>query len=146
MKKSDLEIILQFPKITHIFMRKLMHGFHSSRVGVPLNRTQGRTLLFLYDRGETTMTSLHEAIGLEKGSLTAVIDQLIEKDLVKRKSDQADRRKVLIALSDKGRENADILRMEIADHIKHNLERLALEDRKRFYRAVEALIDISGKL
>lgn len=146
MKKSDLEIILQFPKITHIFMRKLMHGFRSSRVGIPLNRTQGRTLLFLYDRGKTTMTSLHEAIGLEKGSLTAVIDQLMEKGLVERKSDHADRRKVLITLTDKGREKAEILRMEIADHIKRNLERLAPEDRKRFYLAVEALIDISRKI
>lgn len=146
MKRSGLEIIIQFPKITHIFMRKMMHGFQSSRLGMTLNRTQGRTLLFLYDRGETTMTALHEAIGLEKGSLTGVIDQLIKKGLVERKGDQADRRKVIITLSEKGRKKADILRMEIADHIKKNLERLPAEDRKRFYRAVEALMDISRKL
>lgn len=146
MKTSDLEIIVQFPKITHIFMRKMMHGFQSSRIGINLNRTQGRTLLLLYDRGDTTMTSLHRAIGLEKGSLTSVIDQLINKKLVGRKSDEADRRKVIITLTDSGRKKAEILRMEIAGHIKNNLERLPVEDRKRFYRAVEALMDISRKL
>lgn len=146
MKKSDLEIIIQFPKITHIFMRKMMHGFQSSRLGMSLNKTQGRTLLFLDDRIEATMTSIHEAIGLEKGSLTGVIDQLIKKKLVERKSDRADRRKVIITLTDKGRRKAEILRMEIADHIKSNLEKLPAEDRKRFFRAVEALIDISQRL
>ncbi len=146
MKKSDLEIIIQFPKITHVFMRKMMHGFQSSQIGMNLNKTQGRTLLFLYDKGETTMTTLHKAIGLEKGSLTSVIDQLIEKDLVERKRDTADRRKVIIALSETGLKKVEILRMEIAGFIKSNLERLPVEDRERFYRAVESLIDISQKL
>ena len=146
MKQSDLEIIIQFPKITHVFMRKMLHGFQSSQIGMTLNRTQGRTLLFLYDRGKTTMTSLHKAIGLEKGSLTSVIDQLIKKELVERKRDQADRRKVIIALTALGRKKAEILRLEIADHIKRNLERLPAEDRKRFYRAAETLINISQKI
>ena len=92
------------------------------------------------------MTALHRAIGLEKGSLTSVIDQLIKKKLVERKRDEADRRKVIITLTDTGRKKAEVLRMEIAGHIKNNLERLPVEDRKRFYRAVEALMDISRKL
>jgi DNA-binding MarR family transcriptional regulator len=146
MKKSDLEIIIQFPKITHVFMRKMMHGFTSSQIGMSLNRTQGRTLLLLYDKGKTTMTALHKAIGLEKGSLTGVIDQLIEKELVERARDASDRRKVNIFLTDKGLEKAEILRMEIAGYIKKNLEKLPVEDRKRFYGAAEALIDISHKL
>ncbi len=146
MNNNELEIILQFPKVLHVVMRKMMHGFRSSQLDIILNQTQGRALLLLYDKGETTMTDLHRAIGLEKGSLTSVIDQLIKKELVERKRDAGDRRKVNISLTKMGQDKAEILRMEIAGYIKHNLERLQVEDRRQFYRAIEALIDISRKL
>ena len=71
---------------------------------------------------------------------------LSETSLVERKRDAGDRRKVNISLTTMGREKAEILRMEIAGYIKQNLERLPVEDRGQFYRAVEALIDISRKL
>ena len=146
MEDRELEIIIRFPKITHLILGKMMQGFQSSQMEMNLNRTQGRTLLILYDKGETTMTALHQAIGLEKGSLTTVIDQLIEKALVERKRDVKDRRKVNISLTATGREKVGTLRIEIASYIKNKLEGLPVKDRERFYRAVEALTDISRKL
>ena len=92
------------------------------------------------------MTELHHAIGLEKGSLTTVVDQLIEKTLVERKRDVGDRRKVNILLTALGRKKVDTLRMEIANYIKKSLDGLPAKDRERFYKAVKVLIDISGKL
>jgi DNA-binding MarR family transcriptional regulator len=146
MENRELEIIIRFPKITHVILGKMIQGFQSSQTEMNLNQTQRRTLLILYDKGETTMTALHEAIGLEKGSLTTVIDQLIEKALVERKRDEKDRRKVYISVTPMGREKVGILRMEIASYIKNNLERLPSKDLERFYQAVEALTDISQKL
>jgi DNA-binding MarR family transcriptional regulator len=146
MQKSDLEIVIEFPKITHIFIRKMLQGFQSSQKDFFVNETQGRTLLFLFDRGETTMTDLHKAIGLEKGSLTSVVDQLIKKELVERKRDGTDRRKVKISLTETGRKKTEILRIEIGDYIKNNLEKLPVKDRKKFYQAAETLLDISRRL
>ena len=146
MNDKELGIILGFPRVFHVFMRKMMHDFQTTQEDLSLNPTQRRTLLIIHDRGEMTMTALHQIIGLEKGSLTAVIDQLIRKGLVKRERDQKDRRRVNISLSETGKKKVKILRMEIADHIRKNLERLPPEDRKRFYRTVESLIDIGRKL
>jgi DNA-binding MarR family transcriptional regulator len=92
------------------------------------------------------MTELHYAIGLEKGSLTTVIDHLIAKTLVERKGDARDRRKVNILLTALGRKKVDILRMEIANYIKKSLDKLQAKDRERFHRAVKVLTDISRKL
>ena len=50
-----------------------------------------------------------------------------------------------ISLSQTGKNKAKILRMEIAGHIRKNLERLPAEDRERFYQTVEFLMDISRK-
>lgn len=146
MKDKELEIIMGFPRVFHVFMREMMHGFQTSQKDLSLNQTQRRTLLIIHDKGEMMMTALHQIIGLEKGSLTAVIDQLIGMGLVERKRDQKDRRRVNIFLTETGRKKAKILRMEIARHIRNNLERLPAEDRERFYRTVESLIDISRRL
>jgi DNA-binding MarR family transcriptional regulator len=146
MENKELELITEFPKTAHVILGKMMRGFQTSLEDLNLNQTMRRALLILYDKGETTMTELHRAIGLEKGSLTTVIDQLIEKRLVERKRDVGDRRKVNILLTALGRKKVDILRMEIANYIKKSLDTLQARDRERFYRAVKVLIDISGKL
>lgn len=146
MENMELEIITRFPKVMHVILGKMMRGFKSSLEEMNLNRTMSRTLLVLYDKGEATMTELHHAIGLEKGSLTTVIDQLIEKTLVERKGDSRDRRKVNIMLTTLGRKKVDILRKEIANYIKESLDKLQAKDRDRFYKAVKVLTDISGKL
>ena len=113
MENKELELITDFPKTTHVILGKMMRGFQSSLEDMNLNQTMRRALLILYDKGETTMTELHHAIGLEKGSLTTVVDQLIEKTLVERKRDIGDRRKVNILLTALGRKKVDTLRMEI---------------------------------
>lgn len=146
MKDKELEMIMGVPRVFHVFMRKMMNGFQTSQKDLSLNQTQRRTLLIIHDKGEMTMTALHQIIGLEKGSLTAVIDQLLGKGLVKRERDQKDRRRVNISLSETGRKKVKILRMEIAGHIRKNLQRLPEEHRERFYRTVESLIDISREL
>jgi DNA-binding MarR family transcriptional regulator len=146
MENKELELITEFPKTTHVILGKMMQGFQSSLEDMNLNQTMRRALLILYDKGETTMTELHHAIGLEKGSLTTVVDQLIEKRLVERERDVGDRRKVNILLTSLGLRNVDTLRMEIANCIKKSLDRLQAGDQERFYRAVKVLIDISGKL
>ena len=145
MEDKELEIIMGFPRVFHLFMQKMMRGFETSQE-MSLNPTQRRTLLVIHHKKVLTMTALHQIIGLEKGSLTAVIDQLIGKNLVKRKRDEKDRRRVNISLSETGNKKVKILRMEIAGHIRKNMEILPAEDRERFYWAVESLIDISRKL
>ena len=146
MEERELEIIMGFPRIFHVLMRKMTHGFQTSQEDMNLNQTQRRTLLVIYNKGIMTMTGLHKIIGLEKGSLTSVIDQLIRKGLVKRSRDEGDRRKVNISLSEAGKNKAKILRLEIAGHIRRNLERLPAKDRESFYETVESLIEISSRL
>jgi DNA-binding MarR family transcriptional regulator len=147
MLRRDLEIIMSFPRVIHHTMRKLRCGFHGSQPELnQLNDTQRRTLLYLDDKEAMTMTQLHRFIGLEKGSLTSVVDQLIKKSLVQRKRVAGDRRKVEIDLTAFGKNKVGILKKEIAEYIHGKLQQLTPDDRKRFYQAVETLSDISRKL
>ncbi|MHC4600759.1 MAG: MarR family winged helix-turn-helix transcriptional regulator [Planctomycetota bacterium] len=88
-------------------MRRLAH--HHNRAlsfsdsDPDLTRAQMATVVQIGREGETTMGSLAEGLGIAPGSLTGVVDRLIEKDLVKRERDQTDRRRVVVALSPEGK-------------------------------------------
>jgi DNA-binding MarR family transcriptional regulator len=146
MKSKELELIMDFPRTSHEIMNKVMRGFQSSEKEMHLTHTQTRTLFIIYDRKKMSMTELHCVVGLEKGSLTTVIDQLIKKELVVRNGDPEDRRKVNISLTEAGWQKVNILRMEMASYIKKNLEKLPARDHEQFYKTVTTLININRKL
>jgi DNA-binding MarR family transcriptional regulator len=83
---------------------------------------------------------------MEKGSLTPVIDNLIETKLLQRKRNPEDRRKVNLYLTDQGRklvlENLHRAHQHILDKMKH----LPEEEVQRFKTALSNLHDITLKL
>ncbi|MHC4778559.1 MAG: MarR family winged helix-turn-helix transcriptional regulator [Planctomycetota bacterium] len=88
-------------------MRRMVHH-HIRALSLPdpdtdLTRAQMATVVQIGREEQTTMGSLAEGLGIAPGSLTGVVDRLIEKNLVKRERDQADRRRVVVALSSGGK-------------------------------------------
>lgn len=61
----------------------------------------------LYHHDYLTSTEIGRKLDIEKGSLTALIDQLENNKLVIRCQDTNDRRRTLISLSTKGREEIE---------------------------------------
>jgi len=66
---------------------------------VGINRTDGRCLDVVDQRGRITAGDLAREVGLTTGAVTAVVDRLESAGLVKRGSDPGDRRKVVIELT-----------------------------------------------
>ena len=93
-----------------------------------LPRSQISLLMVLVIEGSQTMTDLHELLGIEKGSVTSVVDTLIDKGFVKRASDAEDRRKVLVSVTPKGKALADNLRHSLSLYIEEKISRLSHKD------------------
>lgn len=68
-----------------------------------ITTAQGYTLLALPEKGYLTMNGLSETMELANSTMTRMVDQLVQKGLVRRKPDAEDRRIVLIGLTDEGR-------------------------------------------
>jgi len=68
-----------------------------------LTLPQYRVLVFL-DAGERPATQVASLLGLAPSTITAAVDGLTAKDLVERRADPNDRRRVVIALTTHGRE------------------------------------------
>jgi DNA-binding MarR family transcriptional regulator len=104
-----------------------------------LNKTHGKTLVVLCRKGSRTMTELVQDLNIEKGSMTSVVDSLIEKSLIVRERDQDDRRKVIISLTEEGKKLANNLREEMNSFILTKLDQLGDERKK----AVKSFITIA---
>jgi MarR family transcriptional regulator, organic hydroperoxide resistance regulator len=107
--------------------------------GVPVE--QWRVLKVLSDKNGSSMGDLAEAVLMNHPTLTKIIDRMVSNALVYRRPDQADGRRVLIYLSDRGRElvaeldhmairhQAEIVRSygnDRAAQLKHLLEHFIL--------------------
>jgi len=121
----------------------LMKGFSKDNDISPLNRTQAHIILFILYEGRLSMSELHRISGLEKGSLTGIIDKLIDLSFVIRTRDQLDRRKVFIELTDKGQTIAREIEKKIDNHIRKKLDILSETDIQRFKDAINTLEEIS---
>jgi Transcriptional regulators len=66
------------------------------------NKNQSMAIMIIGKAEIITPTILSKFINMEKGSLTTLIDSLVEKKFVIRSNDPSDRRKVLLSLTSKG--------------------------------------------
>lgn len=68
------------------------------------NLNQTRAIMIIGRSESIIPTMLGKSLGLQKGSLTTLIDSLVSMDLVKRNPHPDDRRKLLLSLTSKGNE------------------------------------------
>jgi len=83
------------------------------------------------------MAFLSREAGLEKGSLTAVIDSLEAMGLVSRERDENDRRSFTITTTPAGALMAEQIEALFREHLSALLEKLSREDRLEFEKAAE---------
>lgn len=122
-----------FPQMGRIVMRDFITAKAKEH---HLSSTQIKTLYMLSQHGSSPMSTLGRATGLEKGSMTSVIDNLVERDLVTRNRSETDRRKVLVELTATGREVAESLIRQMQDDLDRKLSLLPEAQRKSFYQAL----------
>ena len=83
--------------------------FHCShilcrRVGIRVSRQ--RVLSLLSQRGEMSQRELREVLGVQAGSFSELAARLEERGYISREKDPADRRRILLRLTEAGRERA----------------------------------------
>lgn len=84
--------------------------------------------------------------GMNKSSLTHLIDDLENKGLVYRKNDPTDRRKVLVSLTSKGLKCYSHLNKITADMADELLNYIDEEELDNFIQSIETMIRILRKL
>lgn len=118
--------------------------FHEQVRQHGLRVPEWRVLACLVDRDGEMITRLAEFSLIEQSRLTRIIDQMDERGLVARRSDEQDKRRVLVYLTAKGRTLASKLVVQARQHEDEVLATLSNGDGKTIKRTLRALIDVLG--
>ena len=104
---------------------------------LPITQKQYRVLHVLQNGGPFKMSELGELLYTTYGSLTVMIDRLVDKGLVERFFLPDDRRIVMVKITQEGSLCLKKYREKFLEIIVKNMERLTDEDKKRLKSAID---------
>ncbi|MFD4872889.1 MarR family winged helix-turn-helix transcriptional regulator [Streptomyces sp. NPDC058420] len=104
-----------------------------------LSVVQSRMLGILRDR-EPTMNQLGRHLGLDKSSITGLVDRAQRRGLVTRTASSVDRRSFQVSITDAGRRLVEQVAAEFAERIERCVEPLTEADRKRLSRMATRIV------
>jgi DNA-binding MarR family transcriptional regulator len=116
-----------------------------NRVGAEndLSLTQLRVLGILRDR-RLGMTALADYLGLDKSTMTGLVDRAERRGLLRRTPSPADRRAVEVSITPEGGELAERLAAAVRRSLSARTGKLGVGDRQRLQTLLERLLDLQG--
>lgn len=107
---------------------------------------QVNTLRAIASKPEWRMSDLSQRLRVSAGSLTTMINRLIEAGLVQRTRSDLDRRVVTVKLTAKGRELLQASRQRAVRKLQELLVDLPQEEQSRLNQALGVMVDVLGKV
>ena len=104
-----------------------------------LSLTQVRVLGILRDR-RLRMAGLAGFLGLEKSTMSGLVERAERRGLLERTPSADDRRAIDVTLTDAGRELAELMHAEVARALAPSLVGLATADRARLTALLERML------
>jgi DNA-binding MarR family transcriptional regulator len=95
---------LDFARLLTLVERNVVHRLTEVLKSNGATIEEWRVLSFLDGDGGRTMTEIAEFAMVQAPTLTKVVDRMVSANLVLRRVDDADRRRVLVFASDRGRQ------------------------------------------
>ena len=128
-----------------VFRRRIIRSLDSSSFGLPINVTQERVLMTIFKVSYINMKELSALVGLEKSSLTRVIDSLIEKGLVTRSHVVEDRRRLNCTLTETGLIRASELEQHMMKLIEDQLMNLPQTQKDELINSLTFAVETLSK-
>ncbi len=92
--------------------------------------------------GKSTPGALAELLDVTAARVTAIIHALEHKDLVERVSNGADKRKVTVQITEKGKTFVEGLKTEALHHSEIIMEKIGESDTHEFLRIMNKIIEV----
>lgn len=104
------------------------------------HQTQGRILKILYHQGPMSQKVLQEKLFIQPGSMSEIAAKLEHKGLLLREKDSADKRKILLTLTDAGRADVEAYQRQASGAHSPDFSPLTDEEQQQLTRLLEKLL------
>ena len=145
-KIKDIKAVMDILKALFELKNSLIGDLDKQVHEQNINRSEFIALISISGNEKKSMSVLCRDVDLKSGSLTTLIDNLIEKGYVKREFDKNDRRKILVQLTTKGKNFVKIIKKSFEDNTFGKIEKLSAKDIKNLFEAVDIIKEITIKL
>ncbi|MET7484465.1 MarR family transcriptional regulator [Streptomyces sp. NPDC005538] len=134
-KEEDLGLVDALAQLSFL----VQNGLAEIAGRYDLSITQTRLLGILRDR-EPTMNQLGRHLGLDKSSITGLVDRAQRRGLVTRTASTVDRRSFQVSITDDGRRLGEEIGARFAELIERSVAPLSEADRKRLSRLATRIV------
>lgn len=125
---------------------KYSKGPVESYLNMRSNSHPFRVLFYLcYSAEKPTMTKLAEAISITKQQLTKIVGQLEEQELVARRHDTVNRRRVHVEITQKGIQAINDYTNDIITHFSPEFDIYDESEKEEIMRSLETLLKMINK-
>ena len=111
--------------------RLIMKRFHK-KSDAPYRKPEFQAMLFLSSKEKITMQELGEELHVTKPRVTALVSELLEKDFVVQSTDEKDKRKKYLSLSEKGVECIELHRKAYETWFKSMWDKFDAREKEAF--------------
>ena len=115
-------------------------------VGEEVTLTQYRSLVVLASRGPQGAAALAEAVAVTPPTASRLVDRLVSKGLVRRRTDRHDRRQVRIGLTEAGRQLVDLVTERRRAEIAQLLTSIDPEVQRSMAAGLQQLAQAAGEV
>jgi DNA-binding MarR family transcriptional regulator len=129
------EILDTVPLVMRAIRAEMRAHRHPANLSVP----QFRTLVFLDRHPAGTLGAVAEHIGLTPPSMSRLVDGLVRRRLVERRGAVADRRRLELTLTARGRSALEATRANTQARLEERLAALTVEQQTSVTRAMQIL-------
>jgi DNA-binding MarR family transcriptional regulator len=115
-------------------------------LALDLTLSQMRALVGLHDAGPQTVGGLARMLSLSEPTASQIVERLVQQGLVRRQEDSADRRRVVVTLTETAQQTFHTMRTDGECAVDDLLARLGADDLAALTTGLRALALASGAL
>lgn len=146
MDATTKQLFSSFKRLIHV----LTAGKKSPKeyAGVWLHKAEVHLVEMIGDVPGVTVSAIAGNMGVTKGAVSQIIKKLVDKNLIEKRPDEADRKVQALHLSPLGRvvyDEHEAMERELVQAILKDLEPCRPEDIKAFTSVCDRVSDYSGK-
>jgi DNA-binding MarR family transcriptional regulator len=127
-------------------VNKKAESLIKDQIGDELTNDQHYILRYIYKSGGCTSTELAEVFEVNKSAITAIINRMVDRELIKRTRDEEDRRVVYLTLTDAGTELFEKMEEKISDLVESIITKFDEKEIQNFLQIFEKLSEILLKM
>jgi DNA-binding MarR family transcriptional regulator len=135
---SPEECARELLDVVPMIMLSIRAEMRSHRVA-GLSVPQFRTMLHLRRHPGISLVDVADHLGLTPPSTSKLIDGLVARDLVVRKSSSQDRRRIALQLSAKGEQSLDVADRATRDNLVAKIQSLSPSEREALIQSLQLL-------